>query len=192
MGETVEVGGSSSGTGSIQEGRRSPRRSRIMAAKLRTWRKVASSAGAGRPWSSCMGSRRPTACGATSRRGSPTTPRLSSLTCARGPEAGARRSARNTGPVVRPVSSRAVGVAPCTYSMALPLETALRSQCRPQPQSRSDAPLDKGRESACPPYWVAGDVRVSQAAIAQVMTASSSARVAPSRAWTERPCTTVV
>lgn len=33
---------------------------------------------------------------------------------------------------------------------------------------------------------------VSQAAIAQVMTASNSARVAPSRACTDRPCTTVV
>ena len=29
-------------------------------------------------------------------------------------------------------------------------------------------------------------------AIVQVMTASSSARPAPSRAWTDRPCTTVV
>jgi hypothetical protein len=33
---------------------------------------------------------------------------------------------------------------------------------------------------------------VSQAAIAQVMTASRSARLAPSRACTDRPCTTVV
>ena len=37
-----------------------------------------------------------------------------------------------------------------------------------------------------------GDTSGSQAAIAQVMTASRSARLAPSRACTDRPCTTVV
>jgi len=36
------------------------------------------------------------------------------------------------------------------------------------------------------------EARVSQAAMAQLMTASRSARVAPSRACTDRPCTTVV
>jgi NADPH2:quinone reductase len=35
------------------------------------------------------------------------------------------------------------------------------------------------------------EVSVSQEAIAQVMTASNSARVAPSRACTDRPCTTL-
>src|SRR5262245_25725592 len=42
------------------------------------------------------------------------------------------------------------------------------------------------------PVCDGADVSVSHAAIAQVMTASNSARVAPSRACMERPCTMVV
>ena len=43
-----------------------------------------------------------------------------------------------------------------------------------------------------PWMWDGVDVRVSHAAIAQVMTSSRSARVPPSRAWMDMPCTTVV
>src|SRR5215472_10911970 len=45
------------------------------------------------------------------------------------------------------------------------------------------------RDQWCP---VPAGARVSQAAIAQVMTASRSARLAPSRACMDRPCTRVV
>src|SRR5664280_1306707 len=72
---------------------------------------------------------------------------MSAAAGARGPEAGARRSARKTGPEVRPRRSRggrrAVPVAQWTYSIAPPLEWT-----RPRRNSRSRSSMLRDRSSS--------------------------------------------
>jgi hypothetical protein len=72
---------------------------------------------------------------------------MSAAAGARGPAAGARRSARKSGPVVRPRSSRgrrrAVPVAQWTYSIAPPLEVT-----RPRRNSRSRSSMFRDRSSS--------------------------------------------
>src|SRR5664280_56795 len=72
---------------------------------------------------------------------------MSAAVGARGPEAGARRSARKTGPEVRPRSRRgrrrAVPVAQWTYSIAPPLEWT-----RPRRNSRSRSSMLRDRSSS--------------------------------------------